>query len=78
MLTSGTIQRTIGTTKQHGAKNAVFYTFFSKKAPPLHFPLPIAHKPFPQKFHVYLSPAKNATRKRATATLEPATWTTSF
>ena len=34
MLTSGTIQRTIGTTKQHGAKNAVFYTFFSKKAPP--------------------------------------------
>ena len=34
MLTSGTIQRTIGTTKQHGAKNAVFYTFFSKKATP--------------------------------------------
>ena len=34
MLTSDTIQRTIGTTKQHGAKNAVFYTFFSKKATP--------------------------------------------
>ena len=34
MLTSDSIQRTIGTTKQHGAKNAVFYTFFSKKATP--------------------------------------------
>ena len=34
MLTSDTIQRTIGTTKQHGAKNAVFYTLFSKKATP--------------------------------------------